>query len=300
MAVLRTTLEQWRAFQAVVEYGGYAQAAHALHRSQSSISYLVARLQEQVGVSLLVVEGRKAQLTDAGRTLLVHAGELLADAQNLEKLATSLAQGWEPELRLVVDQAFPKELLALAMQQFQQQAPQTRVELLEVVLSGAEEAIIAQRADVMVGAYVPTGYLGSLLMDLEFVAVAHKDHPLHALGRDIDEDDLKRHRHIVVRDSGTLNPRDEGWLGSSQRWTVSSLQASIELIAGGLGFAWLPRHMVQPWLDSGVLLPLPLVKGQQRRASLYLVLGGGRSTQAGPAAQLLARMLDDAVKTFSL
>ncbi len=298
--MLRTTLEQWRAFQAVVDYGGYAQAAQALHRSQSSISYLVGRLQEQLGLPLLVVEGRKAQLTDAGRTLLLHAGELLADAQNLEKLAASLAQGWEPELRLVVDQAFPKVLLAQAMQRFQQLAAQTRVELIEVVLSGAEEAIVAQRADVMVGAYVPTGYLGSLLMDLEFVAVAHTAHPLHALGRAIDEDDLKRHRHIVVRDSGTLNPRDEGWLGSSQRWTVSSLQASIELIAGGLGFAWLPLHMVRPWLDSDVLRPLPLATGQRRRASLYLVLGGGRSMQAGPAAQLLARTLQEAVKTFTL
>lgn len=300
MGMLRTTLEQWRAFQAVVDYGGYAQAAQALHRSQSSISYLVGRLQEQLGLPLLVVEGRKAQLTDAGRTLLLHAGELLADAQNLEKLAASLAQGWEPELRLVVDQAFPKVLLAQAMQRFQQLAAQTRVELIEVVLSGAEEAIVAQRADVMVGAYVPTGYLGSLLMDLEFVAVAHTAHPLHALGRAIDEDDLKRHRHIVVRDSGTLNPRDEGWLGSSQRWTVSSLQASIELIAGGLGFAWLPLHMVRPWLDSDVLRPLPLATGQRRRASLYLVLGGGRSMQAGPAAQLLARTLQEAVKTFTL
>ena len=300
MAMLKSTLEQWRAFQAVVDYGGYAQAAEALHRSQSSISYLVSKLQEQMGLPLLVVEGRKAQLTEAGRTLLAHANELLADALNLEQLAGSLAQGWEPELRLVVDQAFPKVLLAQAMQRFQQIAAQTRVELIEVVLSGAEEAIVGQRADVMVGAYVPAGYLGSLLLDLDFVAVAHKAHPLHTLGRIIDEDDLKRHRHIVVRDSGTLNPRDEGWLGSAQRWTVSSLQASIELIAGGLGFAWLPLHMVRPWLDDDTLRPLPLAKGQYRRASLYLVLGGGRSMQAGPAAQLLAQTLEETVKGSTL
>ena len=298
--MLKSTLEQWRAFQAVVDYGGYAQAAEALHRSQSSISYLVSKLQEQMGLPLLVVEGRKSQLTEAGRTLLAHANELLADALNLEQLAKSLAQGWEPELRLVVDQAFPKVLLAQAMQRFQQIAAQTRVELIEVVLSGAEEAIVGQRADVMVGAYVPAGYLGSLLLDLDFVAVAHKAHPLHTLGRIIDEDALKRHRHIVVRDSGTLNPRDEGWLGSAQRWTVSSLQASIELIAGGLGFAWLPLHMVRLWLDDDTLRPLPLAKGQYRRASLYLVLGGGRSMQAGPAAQLLAQTLEETVKGSTL
>ena len=271
-----------------------------MHRSQSSVSYLVAKLQEQLGISLLVIEGRKARLTDAGQTLLVHANELLTDALNLEKLARSLAQGWEPELRLVVDQAFPKSLLSQAMQRFQQLAVQTRVELVEVVLSGAEEAVVARQADVMVGAYVPTGYLGSLLMDLEFVAVSHKTHPLQMLGRQIDEEDLKRHRHIVVRDSGTVNPRDEGWLGSSQRWTVSSLQASIELIAAGLGFAWLPEHLVRPWLSNDIVRPLPLAKGQRRRASLYLVTGGGRSMQTGPAAKLLARTLEETVTASSL
>ena len=38
MKAPRVTLEQWRTLQAVVDYGGYAQAAEALHRSQSSVA----------------------------------------------------------------------------------------------------------------------------------------------------------------------------------------------------------------------------------------------------------------------
>ena len=56
---MKTTLEQWRMFKAVVEYGGYAQAADAIHKSQSTISYGVHKLQEQLGVQLLEVEGRQ-------------------------------------------------------------------------------------------------------------------------------------------------------------------------------------------------------------------------------------------------
>ncbi|MFC1748652.1 LysR family transcriptional regulator, partial [Pseudomonadota bacterium] len=66
----KVSLDQWRALQAVVECGGYAQAAKQLHRSQSSVSYSVARLQEQLGVPLLEIHGRKAQLTPAGEALL--------------------------------------------------------------------------------------------------------------------------------------------------------------------------------------------------------------------------------------
>jgi|TARA_A100001391_G_scaffold205462_1_gene207119 DNA-binding transcriptional LysR family regulator len=290
MDYLKTTLEQWRALAAVVEYGGFAQAAQALHRSQSSISYLVGKLQSQIGLPVLEVEGRKAHLTDAGHTLLAHAQALLSDAYELEELAQRMGAGWEAELRLVVDVAFPKVLLVEALKRFSQEAPFTKLKLSEVVLSGAEEALLEQDADMMIGAYIPKGHLGQILLQVSFIAVAHRDHPL-VQGRTIQEDDLRRHMHIVVRDSGTQNPRDEGWLGSTQRWTVSSLEASVSLVAGGLGFAWLPQHLVEPYLNQGVLKPIPVVLGQTRKTPLYLVFGKGAHT--GPAASCLAGILQD-------
>src|SRR5258706_12700218 len=66
MRVPRSTLEQWSVLKAIVDHGGFAQAAEALHRSQSSVSYMVARLQEQLSVELLAIEGRKARLTEQG------------------------------------------------------------------------------------------------------------------------------------------------------------------------------------------------------------------------------------------
>ncbi|SHH16641.1 LysR family transcriptional regulator [Pollutimonas bauzanensis] len=292
MQVLKTTLEQWRVLQAVVEYGGYAQAAAALHRSQSAVSYMVARLQEQAGVELLAIEGRKARLTGNGKALLVQASELLADAHRLEQLAARLEQGWEAELRLVVDVAFPTPLLLQALTQFTRAAGQTRIQLSEVVLSGADEALLAQRADVLIGTRVPAGYLGDLLLDVDFVAVAHPSHPLHRLGRELDAEDLKREMQIVLRDSGTLQPRDEGWLGSMLRWTVSSMETSAAMVADGLGFAWLPRHLIQKRLEEGSIWPLPLGKGQSRRVPLYLVFGGAAGP--GPAARQLGQVLRQA------
>lgn len=287
--MLKTTLEQWRVLQAIVEHGGYAQAAEALHRSQSSISYMAARLQSQVGVELLAIEGRKAQLTANGKALLSAATELLADAHKLEHLATRMEKGWEAELRVVVDVAFPTALLLQALTRFTQEVGQTRIQLSEVVLSGADEALLGQRADVLIGTRVPAGYLGDLLLDVDFIAVAHPGHTLHRLGRTLSTDDLKREMQIVLRDSGTRQPRDEGWLGARQRWTVSSMETSAAMVADGLGFAWLPRHVIQKQLEEGRVWPLPLDKGQIRRVALYLTFGGG--TNAGPAARQLAQML---------
>lgn len=297
MHTLKTTLEQWRVLQAIVEHGGYAQAAEALHRSQSSISYMAARLQAQLGVDLLVIEGRKARLTDHGKALLCQASELLADARKLEQLASRMEQGWEAELRVVVDVAFPTSLLLQALNQFTQEVGQTRIQLGEVVLSGADEALLEQRADVLIGTRVPAGYLGDLLLDVDFIAVAHPGHNLHRLGRPLSTDDLKREMQIVLRDSGTLQPRDEGWLGSRQRWTVTSMETSAAMVTDGLGFAWLPRHVIQKQLEQGSLWPLPLNEGQIRRVSLFRTFGNG--AESGPAARHLAQLLEQGARTYA-
>ena len=89
----RVTLEQWRTLQAVIDHGGFAQAAEVLHRSQSSVSYTVARMQEQLGVPLLRIEGRKAALTEAGEVLLRRSRQLVTQASQLEEIAHHMEQG---------------------------------------------------------------------------------------------------------------------------------------------------------------------------------------------------------------
>jgi DNA-binding transcriptional LysR family regulator len=226
----KTTLEQWAVLAAVVDEGGFAQAALAMSRSQSAVSYAVARLQESLDLPLLVVEGRKSVLTAHGRTLLARARGLLKDLDALEREARSLKQGWESEIKLVVDAAFPRDRLLRIVADLQTTCPSTQI------------------------------------------AVARPDHALFQLQRDLTTEDLVRHVQAVVRDSGTSNPRDDGWLGAERRFTVSSMEASLATLLAGLSYAWLPEHMLVDQLKSGALRRLPLVSGATREVSLYIVL----------------------------
>lgn len=285
----KVSLEQWRALQAVVDYGGFAQAARRLHRSQSSVSYTVAKLQQQLGVPLLQIEGRKAHLTPAGEVLLRRARQLLGEAVELETLAHNLDQGWETEVRLVVDAAFPSGYLMRALKEFVPLSRGTRVQLNEVVLSGADEALLERRADLVIGAQVPQGFLGDPLLEVEFIAVAHRRHGLHQLGRELTHDDLRRQMQVVIRDSGLHVKRDTGWLGAEHRWSVTSLDKAVEALVNELGFGWVPLHQVRGHIEQGVLKPLPLREGQRRFATLYLI--PGHPERIGPATQTLAKIL---------
>jgi len=289
MKIPKSTLEQWQVLQAIVECGGYAQAAEALHRSQSSVSYMVAKLQEQLGVELLEIDGRRARLTPNGKALLNKARELLGGAFQLEQLAGSLAEGWEPQVSIAVDSLFPVPLLVQVLREFEPWALHTRVNLEETVLSGSEDALVEQRVDIAIASRIPVGFLGDALMDIHFVAVAHPCHPLHALGRELEMDDLTRNLQIVVRDSGTLNPRDHGWLNTDQRWSVTSPQTRMEMICSGIGFGWLAEHKMQAQLEQGLLKPLPLRVGQRRKLSLSLIVANPEV--AGPATCRLANLI---------
>ncbi len=282
LALPRSTLEQWAILTAVMDRGGFAQAADALHRSQSAVSYAVARLQEALGVPLLSMQGRKAVLTAHGATLLQRARALLRDMDTLEQLSRSLKQGWEPRLNLVVDVAFPRERLLLILAELAQVCPDTQLALEDAVLSGAEQAVIDQTADIVVTSRVPGGFLGEHLMDVIFTAIASPAHPLFSLERPLSLDDLTRYTQVIVRDSG-IHPRDEGWLGATRRCTVSSMEASLAMIRAGLAFAWLPGHIIDGSLLDGSVKPLPLIAGGQRSVPLYLI--SVRAETAGPAAR---------------
>lgn len=290
MTNLKVTLEQWRVLQAVVDFGGYAQAAQALDRSQSSVSYAVQKLQQQLGAKLLQIVGRKAVLTETGKVLLRQSRQLLDNASELENIARMMATGWEAEIRLVVDAAYPTRDLIGILKQFEPLSQGTRVLLKEVVLSGAEEALQNGTADLVITAFLPQGFLGDLLMEIDFLAVAHPDHPLHHKQRELVDRDLQQELQIVISDSGAVLQRDVGWQGTEHRWTVTKIETAVEAASHGLGFAWLPVHLIEKQLRSGTLKALPLREGQRYQVQFYLVKA--RPNRSGPATTKLAELFE--------
>ncbi len=285
----KTTLEQWAILAAVVDEGGFAAAGDALDRSQSAVSYAIQQLQAALPVALTEHQGRRTVLTEAGATLLRRARAVLGDVGSLEALAASLAQGWEGEIHLAVDLIFPPALLYAALGAFGPVCRATRVEVVESVLSGTTEALLRREVDLAIVGQLPPGFLGTRLMAVEFVPVAHRDHALHGLGRAVTLEDLKRERQIVVRDSGSKRRIDAGWLGADQRWTVSHIKTSIEMLKNGLGFAWVPREHVRAELASGLLAQLKLAEGGSRSVDLHLVYADRDG--AGPATREFARIV---------
>ncbi|MEQ1528871.1 MAG: LysR family transcriptional regulator [Methylococcales bacterium] len=290
------SLEQWRTLIAVVDAGGYAQAADILHKSQSAVTYAVQKIESLLEVKAFEIQGRKANLTPTGQMLYRRALALLDEANDLEKAAHTLSAGWEAEIHIAAEILFPSRLLLTCLNRFGQESPRTRVELIESVLGGTADALLKGEADVVISPQQPPGFLGELLMRIRLLAVAHADHALHQLGRELTNRDLRAYRHLIVRDSGSKRDRRAVSVEVDQRWTVSQIATSIQAVAMGYGFAWLPEEQIREELKTGLLKPLPLREGGTLEVPLYLILAN--PDFVGPGVTRLAEIIRASVKTY--
>ena len=293
MSAPKISLEQWRALLSVVDAGGYAQAAETLHKSQSAMTYAVQKIESLLGVKLFEVQGRKAVLTPTGTLLYRRAKSLIDEAASLESAAGLLSVGWEAEIRLAVEIIFPTTLLLRTLARFGQESPHTRIELIESVLGGTSESLLKGEADIAIGPQVPTGFFGEPLMQMRMLLVAAPEHPLHHLGRELRPSDLRNHRHVVVRDSGSQRERTPPSLEAKQRWTMGHMATSIQALRMGFGFAWLPEDKIREELDAGALKPLPMHGAQERFGTLYLTYAD--RDNAGPGILRLVELLREMV-----
>ncbi|TCS34325.1 LysR family transcriptional regulator [Paucimonas lemoignei] len=278
----RISLKQWKMFHAVVDFDGFTGAASHLHISQSAISYTLAKLQEQLGVSLLKIEGRKAQITEEGKILLDRSRELVRNAVELEALAENLRNGWGPEIRIVTDPSFPPQLLMKTLRKLSPFSQNVRLSVEEASLSEARKALHERAADLAVSTEVPMGFMGSELIEVEHIAVAHPDHSLFSLNREITTDDLEKQVQIVISGGDQAGEQSNYRLSRYSRfWRVSGIDTAIDALRHGLGYAWLPRCRVQKWLDEDQIAILPLDKGSAYKSTLYLVLGHGVAPKSG-------------------
>lgn len=284
----KISLDQWQALVSVVESGSYANAAKKLHKTQSTLSYSVQKLERLLKVKAFKIQGRRAVLTEPGKLLYLRGKSLVDEASRIERAAAALSAGWEPELKLAVEITFPTWLLLECFRQFGEERPETRIELYESVLGGTAEALQEGKVNLAIGPVVPQGFTGEPLAHARFVLAAHPDHPLHKLNRDIGTADLKAHRHLVIRETGSKRAAQTSVV-ANQRWTVSNKATSIRAATLGLGYAWFPEDSIREELESGKLKVLPLRDGAERYGTLYLIYADRDS--AGPGTERLAEII---------
>lgn len=258
--MLKLSLEAIEIVDAIARQGSFAAAAERLHKVPSTISYAVAKLEEQLGFALFVRNGPRVVLTPAGQEMLKDGRWLLTAARQLESRMRKVATGYEAELRLVHDSLIPTSALGEDIRAFEELNCGTRLRIGAETMTGTWELLREGRADLVVAAGEAPGgggYKAVPVGSLDFVFCVTATHPLARLDRTLTRDDLLDHTAIVVGDGARSSTiRTVGLLEGQHSITVPNMQAKIALQAAGLGHGFLPRACVRVELEQGVLVEL--------------------------------------------
>lgn len=120
-------LELLRSFVSVVDAGSFTRAGERVHRTQSTVSQQIQRLEEQFGRPLLHRSGRRVSPTDDGERLLPYARRLLALADETRD-AMSHSDGLGI-LRLGIPEDFAARQLSELLSRFFRTHPQLRYDV---------------------------------------------------------------------------------------------------------------------------------------------------------------------------
>ena len=268
---MNTTLDEWEVLRAVVQLGGFAPAAEQLHRSQSTISYAIARLQERLGIKLVELKGRKAQLTELGRVLLTDAEPHLAGFHQLEQRARSLASGGESEIRLSVDSIFPNDRLFGALFEFSRQFPYVQPKLRQATFLSSDSEFLAHGAHLCISGLPTLEYYVKPILRIRLLAVARAGHLLHSRLQPLSWIDLIQHTIATIEGAAPGIPKRQPRSPAQRFLSVTTIEAAIAAVRSGLCFGWLPMYRIKPYLDSGELLPLRMPVGGSREIRLNVV-----------------------------
>ena len=284
-----TTLDAWEILQAVVQLGGFAPAAKKLNRSQSTISYAIGRLQEQLGVRLFEIHGRKAQLTEAGRVLLADVEPHLAGFHELEQRARVMASGGASEVRISVDSIFPDDRLFDALATFSRTFPHVRLKLRQGTFLSADSEFSLHNSQICVSGLVSRELLVKPILVIGMIAVLRRDHPLVSIPRRLSRSDLMQHILVTIESAASGTLKQQPRLPTQRVLPVSTIESAISAVRSGLCFGWLPKYRIQSELDSGEFLALALPAGKTRDVRLNLVCRdlGASNSEANSLAELL-------------
>ncbi|HUZ22583.1 MAG TPA: LysR family transcriptional regulator [Streptosporangiaceae bacterium] len=293
-----------RLLREFAERGTIAATAAALGYTPSAVSQQLAALEREAGAALLDRSARAAELTDAGRRLVGHAGEILA----LIEAAEADLSAREPVGRVAIS-AFPTAAVAFAPALTRTVRAHQGLKLLLRQTLGAEglRQVRAGQVDVAIvddwAARPPAGETGPL----RFYPLV-RDSLVLVVPR--------RHWAADLREPVALHRlRDEPWLappagepsrqaidrvlagaGSapSAPWEFEGLATILSLVARGIGIAVLPRLTLAAGEGRVVVRELP---GRSPARQVYAV--ARESGVRRPSVGVILTALTAAARTLS-
>jgi DNA-binding transcriptional LysR family regulator len=283
------TLEQLKMLVTIADVGGILAAADRLHKTQPTVSVAIKKLEEELGLQILSRDSYRASLTPAGEALCQQARVILKQSNIFRGIASHLAQGNEPEVRIAIEASCQLGPVLEILADCEKKFPGTRFNLMGETLWGALERLHTGEADLAISPWFEENleFETSPLTSATLVTVASPMFRNALKKSELTLEDLKDSVQIVVRDS-SCKPRQQsfGFLPEGRHWYVTDHLTKKEIILAGMGWGRLHEHLIKQELETGQLVPLS-IQNYASKMEIEICVARILAKPAGPVAQAL-------------
>src|SRR5829696_2662153 len=262
-------LRQLASLVAVAETGTFSAAATKLHTVQSNVSTHVARLEKELGVTL--VDRAAARLTGEGEVVVARARRVQAELEALTADVASLRDEVSGSVRLGIIGTTARWLMPPLLTAMGERHPKVRTTTLEANTTALLPQLVAGSLDLGV-INLPISdpdVAVEPVFDEDLILVTPPDHPLAAEDR-VGVDELAQHE-LLLTPSGTSirvlldEAAEDAGVRLQAKAEVDSLRLIASLSFEGFGASVLPATAIPRWLTTGHWRHVPL-HGLPRRS----------------------------------
>jgi len=231
---------------AVAEERHFGRAAERCFVSQPTLSAQIKKLEDQLGVQLLERNPRNIMITDAGKTIVARAAEVLRGVDEIVELGRTGHDPLAGDLRVGLIPTVAPYLLPRVAPALRQALPRLRLMLLELQTEDLLEQLRGGALDLAVLAlpFESDGLVTRDLYEEEFLVALPGQHPLTAR-TELSVDDLDDQTLLLLAEGHCL--RDQALevcsrvsVREPQDFRATSLETVRQMVAAGIGVTLLP------------------------------------------------------------
>ncbi len=297
---MHITLRQLRIFEAVARHSSISRAAREMHLTQPAVSMQMKQLEEQVGLPLLELIGKRLFLTEAGRELRTHAERFSAQTHEL-KVAMDQFRGLQRGFLGLAVVSTANYFLPPLIAELSARHPGMRISLQVGNRESVLAALAENRTDLAITGQPPESddLVAQPFKDNPLIVIAAPTHRLAKL-RTVAMKQLARETFVArERGSGTRAQIERYFAEMKVQYSpgceFNTNEAIKQAVQAGLGLAVVSAQTIELELETRRLVVLP-VEGFPLMRRWYLVHRRDKRLSAAASAfiELLLAQQDGA------
>ncbi len=269
-------LRQMKYFAAVVRHRSFTQAAQKLYVAQPALGLQIRKLEDELGVQLLVRNTRGVEPTDAGFALMERVERILADVELTRKALQDYAGPLRGRISLGLTPTVSSLIAVPLLERCRTEMPNVSINLVEDLGSVLTEMLLDERLDLAVAFSVPPtlGLTTKALLEDSAYFISERAGAI-ADERPMDFEELAQHRLILPSMPNRLRQFLEEQAKASKielkvALEVQSPATIIKLVERGFGPTVLSAAAIHAQLEDSQLQARQ-IQNPQIRYSLCLV-----------------------------